>query len=32
VLAVPITGLLASLLARWSVRRDQPKGQEAHAE
>jgi uncharacterized membrane protein len=32
VLAVPITGLLASLLARWSIRRKQTKGQEAHAE
>ena len=32
VLAVPITGLLASLLARWSIRREQTKGQEAHAE
>lgn len=32
VLAVPITGVLASLLARWSTRREQTKGQEAHVE
>lgn len=32
VLAVPITGLFASLLARWSIRRVQTKGQESDAE
>jgi uncharacterized membrane protein len=32
VLAVPITGLIASFLARWAIQREQPKGQDAHAE
>ena len=32
VLAVPITGLIASLTARWSAQRKKIKGREAHAE